>query len=106
MTPDPIIKICGITRLSDARHAVKHGAGALGFVFWPQSPRYIAPEHAAEIIAVLPPDVAAVDDFPDGYGGSRAAGWTRGNRRLAAGGGRRSRPSGRAGRRPHARQRG
>src|SRR5687767_12714604 len=67
MTPDPItnpvIKICGITRLSDALHAVEHGAGALGFVFWPQSPRYIAPERAAEIIVSLPSDVDAVGVF-------------------------------------------
>ena len=54
------LKICGITRLSDALHAVEHGAGALGFVFWPQSPRHISPEHAAEIIAALPPGVDAV----------------------------------------------
>jgi phosphoribosylanthranilate isomerase len=63
MTSDPIIKICGITRLADALHAVEHGAGALGFVFWPQSPRYIPPERAAGIIASLPPDVDAVGVF-------------------------------------------
>ena len=33
----------------DARHAVEHGATALGFVFWPKSPRYVAPERAAAI---------------------------------------------------------
>ena len=57
------LKICGITRLSDALHAVEHGAGALGFVFWPQSSRYISPERAAVIIAVLPPGVGAVGVF-------------------------------------------
>ena len=67
MTPDLItervIKICGITRLPDALHAIEHGAGALGFVFWPQSPRYIAPDRAAGIVAALPPDVDAVGVF-------------------------------------------
>ena len=63
MSPDPIIKICGITRLSDAQHAIEHGVGALGFVFWPRSPRYIAPERAADIIAALPPRVDAVGVF-------------------------------------------
>jgi phosphoribosylanthranilate isomerase len=57
------IKICGITRLTDALHAVQHGATALGFVFWPQSPRYVTPQRAGEIIAELPPGVAGVGVF-------------------------------------------
>jgi phosphoribosylanthranilate isomerase len=63
MTTDPILKICGITRLDDARHALEHGATALGFVFWPQSPRRIAPSRAAEIIAALPAGVTTVGVF-------------------------------------------
>ncbi len=66
MTPDPIrpmLKICGITRLVDALHAVKEGATALGFVFWTSSPRAIAPEEAKDIIAALPPKVTPVGVF-------------------------------------------
>ena len=57
------LKVCGITRLSDALNAVEHGASALGFVFWPRSPRYVSPERAAEIIAALPPTVTTVGVF-------------------------------------------
>jgi phosphoribosylanthranilate isomerase len=57
------VKICGMTRLSDALHAVEHGANALGFVFWPQSPRYISPDRAATIIAALPAGVSTVGVF-------------------------------------------
>lgn len=58
-------KVCGITRLGDALHAVEHGADAVGFIFWPRSPRYIAPERAAAIVRELPDDVAAVGVFVD-----------------------------------------
>jgi phosphoribosylanthranilate isomerase len=57
------IKVCGITRLADGLHAAEHGATALGFVFWPGSPRYVAPERAAEIISGLPPSVMTVGLF-------------------------------------------
>ena len=56
-------KVCGLTRLTDALHAVKHGATAVGFVFWPKSPRFIAPELAAGIIRELPGTVIAVGVF-------------------------------------------
>jgi phosphoribosylanthranilate isomerase len=42
-------KICGITRLEDAELAVEHGAWALGFILWPQSPRACDPAVAAGI---------------------------------------------------------
>jgi phosphoribosylanthranilate isomerase len=57
------LKVCGITRLTDALHAVNEGATALGFVFWPRSPRYVAPERAAELIAELPSTVMTVGVF-------------------------------------------
>jgi len=57
------LKICGITRGEDADHAVAHGATALGFVFWPASPRYIAPEDAAAIVARMPSAVSTVGVF-------------------------------------------
>jgi phosphoribosylanthranilate isomerase len=63
MTPAPIIKICGITRLEDARHALEHGASALGFVFWPKSPRRVHVSRAAEIIGALPPGATTVGVF-------------------------------------------
>lgn len=56
-------KVCGLTRLTDALHAVKHGATSVGFVFWPKSPRFIAPDLAAAIIRELPGTVIAVGVF-------------------------------------------
>jgi phosphoribosylanthranilate isomerase len=63
MTPDPFLKICGMTRVGDALHAVREGATAIGFVFWKGSPRYIEPERAGEIAAALPATVTTVGVF-------------------------------------------
>ena len=59
------IKICGVTRIEDAQRAVDLGAAALGFNFYPPSPRYIEPEPARAIIRRLPPFVTAVGVFAD-----------------------------------------
>ena len=57
------VKVCGITRREDAVLAVDLGAAALGFVFWPRSPRAVAPETAREITDGLPPFVSRVGVF-------------------------------------------
>ena len=59
------IKICGITRTQDALAAAGCGATAIGLVFYAQSPRYVTPERAAELIRVLPPFVMSVGLFVD-----------------------------------------
>lgn len=57
------IKICGLTREQDVLAAVAAGADAIGFVFYPPSPRYVTPERAAELARLLPPFVSAVGLF-------------------------------------------
>lgn len=57
------IKICGITRLSDALDACRAGADALGFNFSEKSPRHITPGQASKIILRLPPFVATAGIF-------------------------------------------
>jgi phosphoribosylanthranilate isomerase len=57
------IKICGITREEDLSAAVAVGADALGFVFYPKSPRYVTPERAGALCAGLPPFVSGVALF-------------------------------------------
>lgn len=43
------IKICGITNISDAEHAIKCGVSALGFIAFPPSPRHINSDKFAEL---------------------------------------------------------
>jgi phosphoribosylanthranilate isomerase len=57
------IKICGITNWSDAKAALDAGADALGFNFYPPSPRAVTPSQAWGMIRKLPPLVEAVGVF-------------------------------------------
>jgi len=57
------IKICGIREPVHARVAAEAGADAVGLVFYPPSPRFLAVEQASAIAASLPPFVSTVALF-------------------------------------------
>lgn len=59
------VKVCGITRCEDAETAVRLGADAVGFVFWPHSARYINPDMAHQIAVNIPPFVCTVGVYVD-----------------------------------------
>ncbi len=57
------VKICGITKLEDARLSVELGAHAIGLNFYEQSPRSITPAAAADIGDRVSPFVSIVGVF-------------------------------------------
>lgn len=67
------VKICGITRWEDAQLAVELGATALGFNFYPPSPRYVDPATTRGIILRLPPLITAVGIFANESDAERVA---------------------------------
>jgi phosphoribosylanthranilate isomerase len=60
-----LVKICGVRRHEDALLAADLGAAAIGFVFWPGSPRFVDPYRARAIVAALPAFVTAIGVFVD-----------------------------------------
>lgn len=59
------VKVCGITRREDVQLAIELGASAIGFIFWPGSPRVIDRDRAKAIVDGLPPFVTPVGVFVD-----------------------------------------
>ena len=59
------VKICGMTRAQDAELAANLGASALGFVFWPDSPRYVDARTVTAMTANVSPSVLKVGVFVD-----------------------------------------
>ena len=54
------VKICGLRTPADIDAAVSAGVDAVGFVFYPPSPRAVTPQIAAQLIARLPTGIDAV----------------------------------------------
>lgn len=57
------VKICGVKSLEEAEIALELGADALGFNFWPRSPRHIEPRAAGQITRRLPAFTSCVGVF-------------------------------------------
>jgi len=54
------VKICGLRTPEAVEAAVAGGATYVGFVFFPRSPRHVAPDEAARLAIEVPPGVAKV----------------------------------------------
>ena len=59
------IKICGLTRPEDIEYANEFRPDYIGFVFHPQSRRYVTYEKAQKLKAALKPDIQAAGVFVD-----------------------------------------
>lgn len=57
------IKVCGITRAQDLRAVAEAGADAFGLVFYPPSPRCLAPEQARALRRTAPAFLTSVALF-------------------------------------------
>ncbi len=54
------VKFCGLTRPADVEAAAVAGAAYVGFVFFPKSPRHLAPEQARALALAVPAGIAKV----------------------------------------------
>lgn len=59
------VKICGLNSRAGLEAAVNNGARYVGFIFYPPSPRYVEPEDAAQLAALVPPHITKVGVFVD-----------------------------------------
>lgn len=59
------IKICGIREALHGVVAADAGADAIGLVFYRESPRFVTPSQASNVVAMLPPFVTSVGLFVD-----------------------------------------
>jgi phosphoribosylanthranilate isomerase len=59
----PQVKICGLTRVQQALQCADLGADAIGFVFYPKSPRHLTDDQAKKICMALPERVKKVGVF-------------------------------------------
>lgn len=57
------VKVCGMTREADIEAAALLGADAIGFVFYPPSPRHLSLERVRQLRASVPPFVTTVTLF-------------------------------------------
>lgn len=61
----PLVKVCGVTTVADARMCVRHGVDAIGLNFWPDSPRFVEPRAARAIARAIGDTIAIVGLFVD-----------------------------------------
>ena len=57
------VKICGICSRSDLEQICALGPDAIGFVFWPESKRYVRPEQVAHWLETIPETIKKVGVF-------------------------------------------
>ncbi len=59
----PFVKICGICSRADLGQVCALGPDAIGFVFWPESKRYVRPEQVAHWLDAIPETIKKVGVF-------------------------------------------